>query len=268
MFQPTKCENLRITRKRCSPERTYTLNETTLKIVTSARDLGVQVSYNLLWADHIANIISKANRMLGFLRRHCSKGVSCDIQKILYTSLVRSHLIYASQVWSPCLRGSIYLMRSLEGVQRRATRFILRGFELDYKCRLIQLKLLPLCYFLEYLDLLFLFRCIRGEIRLDISRFVQFSHSKTRCGSSGLDLRLNFARTSTFRESFFIRICPMWNALPLDIRTSECTSVFKTRLKKLLFDRLHSTFDPENTRSWHIICPICRSPNVDTTCSC
>ncbi len=207
------------------------MNELTLKTVTSARDLGVQVSHNLTWADHIANVISKANRMLGFLRRHCSKGVSCDIQKTLYISLVRSHLIYASQVWSPCLRGSIYLMRSLEKVQRRATRFILRGFELDYKCRLIQLKLLPLCYFLEYLDLLFLFRCINGEIRLDISRFVQFSHSKTRRGTSGMDLRLNSARTSTFRESFFIRICPMWNALPLEIRTSERTPVFKTRLK-------------------------------------
>jgi hypothetical protein len=149
-----------------------------------------------------------------------------------------------------------------------ATRFILREFELDYKCRLIQLKLLPLFYFLEYLDLLFLFRCINGEILLDISRFVPFSHSKTRCGTSGMDSRLNFAPTSTFRESFFIGICPMWNALPLDIRTSERTSVFKTWLKKLLFARLQCTFDSENTRTWHIICPICRSPNVDAACSC
>ena len=66
-FQPIKCENLRITRKRHSIQRSYTLNELTLKTVTSARDLGVQVSHNLTWADHIANVISKANRMLGFL---------------------------------------------------------------------------------------------------------------------------------------------------------------------------------------------------------
>ena len=139
MFQPTKCENLRITCKRNSAKRLYTL-----KVVTSAQDLVVQISYNLMWADHIVDITSKANRMLGFLRRHCSKGVPCDIQKTLYILLVRSHLIYASQVWSPRRRGSIYLMRNLESVQRRATRFILGGFELDYKCWLIQLKLLPL----------------------------------------------------------------------------------------------------------------------------
>ena len=70
-----------------------------------------------------------------------------------------------------------------------------------------------------------------------------------------MDLRLNFARTSTFRESFFVRICPLWNALPLAIRTSERTSVFKTRLKTLLSVRLQSIFDPENNRSWRIICP-------------
>jgi hypothetical protein len=61
MFQPIKCENLRIIRKRRSLQKSYTLNESTLKIVTSARDLGVQISHNLTWADHIANIISKAN---------------------------------------------------------------------------------------------------------------------------------------------------------------------------------------------------------------
>ena len=53
MFQPIICENIRTTRKRRSLQRSYTLNESTLKIVTSARDLGVQVSHNLTWANHI-----------------------------------------------------------------------------------------------------------------------------------------------------------------------------------------------------------------------
>ena len=139
---------------------------------------------------------------------------------------------------------------NLEKVQRRATRFILRGFELEYKCRLIQLKLLPLRYFLEYLDLLFLCRCINGEIRLDISRFVQFSHSKTRCGTSGMDLRLNFARTSTFRESFFIRICPMWNALPLDIRTILQSAHQFLRPDWKSYSLL--AFSPHSTRKIHV----------------
>ena len=41
----------------------------------------------------------------------------------------------------------------VENIQRRATRFILRNSNLRYKVRLIKLKLLPLNYWLEYLDL-------------------------------------------------------------------------------------------------------------------
>lgn len=62
------------------------------------------------------------------------------------------------------LQGPLNLMRTLDAVQRLATRYILRGLELDYKQRLLKVSLFPLSYFLEYLDLLFLFRCIKGEI--------------------------------------------------------------------------------------------------------
>ena len=108
-FQPVKCENLRISRKRCSLSRCYDLNSVTLKTVSSIRDLGVQVTKDLLWAEHIQIIISEANKMLGFLRRNCSNNVQNNVQKTLYIALVRSHFTYASQVWSPCSFGSIYL---------------------------------------------------------------------------------------------------------------------------------------------------------------
>ena len=206
--------------------------------------------------------------MLGFLRRHCSNGLPHATQRTLYISLVRSHLTYASLVWAPSQLGSLYLMRQLEGVQRRATRYILYGLELDYKRRLIRLNLLPLSYFLEYLDLLFLFRCFKGEIHLDISDTIVFSRFQTRRGSTGMDIRLIGTRTTTYRESYVVRICPLWNALPLDLRSVERTSLFKSRLKALYTTRLYSVFDPENIRSWRIICPICRRANVFNVCTC
>ena len=159
-------------------------------------------------------------------------------------------------------------MRNLERVQRRATRLITQNPELSYKSRLRCLKLLPLCYFYEYLDLLFLFRCLKGEISINIFQFVNFSTSTTRRGSSGLDLRLLSVRSSTFRDSFFVRICPVWNSLPINIRSSCSTSAFKLRLKRLYLDRLDSTFDVENIRSWRIICPLCRRSNLLSPCTC
>jgi hypothetical protein len=59
----------------------------------------------------------------------------------------------------------------LERIQRRATKFVLSlPFQTDmpYKTRLAALKMLPLCYWHEYIDILFLFKCKHGLVKTDI----------------------------------------------------------------------------------------------------
>ena len=97
-FQPVKCENLRISRKRNSIDRSYFLHDVPLKTVGALRDLGILVSKDLHWATHINSVIAKANKMLGFLLRNCSRHLPLDTQRTLYVYLVRSHLTYACQV--------------------------------------------------------------------------------------------------------------------------------------------------------------------------
>ena len=43
----------------------------------------------------------------------------------------------------------------VENTQRRATKFICKSDTISYKDRLLRLRLLPLNYWLEYLDLVF-----------------------------------------------------------------------------------------------------------------
>ena len=113
--------------------------------VDTQRDLGVTFSFDLKWNKNI------------YEGEH------------LYLTLVRSHLAYASPVWSP-QNATVYM--ELECIQRRATKFILAlPFRTDesYKSRLkTTLKLLPLCYRHEYLDILFLVKCAHGLIKSDI----------------------------------------------------------------------------------------------------
>ena len=63
----------------------------------------------------------------------------CDMLMKLYKSLVRPHLDYCSQVWSPWLQKDIKLM---EGVQRRFTKLIFNDKE--YNERLILCNLTTL----------------------------------------------------------------------------------------------------------------------------
>ena len=80
-------------------------------------------------------------------------------------------------------------MCEIENIQRRATRFICRGTaDLSYKERLIELNLLPLNYWLEYLDILFYFKYKLGLIDLHRTDFFEFCNSRTCHGTTGLHL--------------------------------------------------------------------------------
>ena len=108
MFNETKCSLLSITS--CGPTRQsyhqYLINRLPIAPSNQQKDLGILVSsdLDLSRSHHIAKITSKAYKMLGLLCRTFSS--SCDIttKKRLYISLVRSQLLYGSQIWTLLLK--------------------------------------------------------------------------------------------------------------------------------------------------------------------
>ena len=159
--------------------------------------------------------------------------------KSLFIALVRSHLGYYSQVWA--LQSVIRNIKLIEAVQRRAIKFICKtSTDLTYRDRLIFLHLLPLNYWLEYLDLVFFYKCKANNIRIDLDNYINFCSGRTRRAATGLYLKQNvIPRTSTFRDSFFQRIVNMWNVFPVEIKMAKSISSFKEKLKSLLFFRLN-----------------------------
>ena len=69
-FHPDKCQVLRITNKRKPTIFNYTLHDHVLATVTQAKYLGVTITNNLNWKQHVENITKSANKALGFLRRN------------------------------------------------------------------------------------------------------------------------------------------------------------------------------------------------------
>ena len=136
-FQPKKCVNLRISRKLCSFDRVYIINRMDqLKCVSSQRDLGVAVTKNLSWNDHIEQISAKANKMLGFIKRNCSRDLPSNALKALYLALVRSHLGYCCQLWAP--QSVIRNILLIESIQRRATKFLCKYPNATTSCKIVE----------------------------------------------------------------------------------------------------------------------------------
>ena len=140
------------TRRPCTTSD-YCLNEKVISSKTQNKDLGLIVSGDLSWRPHYQFITSRAYKMLGLLRRVFSNSMAVSAKRSLYVSLVRSQLLYCSPIWHPYLLTDV---KSLELVQRRATKFIMNNSILDYRNRLIHLNLLPLMMELELADIIFL----------------------------------------------------------------------------------------------------------------
>ena len=98
-FNSSKCHVLRISRKQNPVESNYVLMGKVLDSVTHHPYLGVELSRNLDWGQHVNNKVMKANlsRALGFLRRNLS-GCPEGVKEAAYKAIVRPHVEYASSV--------------------------------------------------------------------------------------------------------------------------------------------------------------------------
>ena len=196
---------------------------------THHKDLGITMSHDLSWSKHIAQISSKAYHILGLLRRTLSATNSITTRKSLYISLVRSQLLYGSQIWRPILIKDI---NSLEQTKRWATKFILNGHYTDYKSRLLKLHLLPLMMTLEHQAILFFVRSLKQSAlncsSFIISQYTSFSSilNATRSGSHS-KLVQPFVKTNRLKNFYFNRFphlsmeCTPTNWLAIKLRINQ-----------------------------------------------
>ena len=154
----SKCKSMQITRKHHPIEFTYKLQcangEAVIERTEQERDLGVWTTSNLSWSKHVSEQCVRGKKMLGYIKRSTHNIKSLAARRMLYLSLVRPQLGYATQVWAP---QSIELIARLEQIQRRALKYILDLpfiTNTTYSQRLSQLQFLPLTYWHEYLDLI------------------------------------------------------------------------------------------------------------------
>jgi hypothetical protein len=114
---------------------------------------------------------------------------------------------------------------------------------------------LPINYWFEYLDLVFLFKCVHGLIKVDISQYVNFTEGRSQRGKTGLYLDSQYARTSCYRDTYFMRITNLWNAIPEALISAGTLKSFERDLNIFFFSRLQMVFEGDNVKTYKIVCP-------------
>ena len=207
-FNPQKCYILSITNNRNPPVHFYTLNGCVLAKVPDTKYLGVTISENLQWTKHIADITGKANRALGFLRRnlsHCPQ----QVKELAYFSLVRSKLEYACVAWDPYLDKDI---QALDKVQIRAARFVSRDYRRTSSVSemLNNLNWDSLESRRQQSRLRMMSKIVSQKVAIPAEQYLNTGSTRTRTVNSAKFKHI-FAKTVTFKNSFFPRTVPQWN---------------------------------------------------------
>ena len=77
-------------------------NSQILQSVSNAMYLGVTLTHDLSWSQHVATIVSKAHQRLGLIW-HNLRGSPYKCQETAFIALTRSQLEYCSSIWDPIL---------------------------------------------------------------------------------------------------------------------------------------------------------------------
>ena len=204
----------------------YNLCQHILDEVPKSDYLGVTISNDLKWAPHIAKITGKAHKTLGFIRRNLKQSPQ-ELRELAYFSMIRSVLDYCSAIWDPHLKKDI---DSIEGVQRRAARFVKQ----DYKWDSSVTKMLQELNWSTLQDrrretrLVLMYKIVNGVVAVPADDYLNRGYRRTRRNSQ--NYRQYSTKFETFRNSFIPRTITDWNKLPDSIINCDTVDSFKNRL--------------------------------------
>ena len=117
----------------------------------------------------------------------------------------------------------------------------------------MHLQLLPLMHWFEFLDNMFLIKCIKvPPDNFSIFEFLQFVSSFTRSRSNN-KLVINLTRSSKVRHFYFNRISRLWNRLP-HIDLSLSFLAIKHNIYSILWQNFVHHFESDSTCTFHLVC--------------
>ena len=213
-FNPSKCVVIHVTRSRTPVPSQYLLHGQALESFADSKYLGVEISKNLSFNNHIQNIITSASRSPGFLKRNI-RSQNPALREMAYKTLVLPLMEYSSSVWSPNTKSNV---DKLETIQRRAARWTSNNYS-PYANLTEMLQSLGwrsleqrrsdsrLCLF---------YKIIYGLVAIDMPPYVVHP-SRILRNSHPLGSRQTQTTVDYYKYSFYPLAIVQWNRLPSHI---------------------------------------------------
>ena len=223
-FNVTKCKVLHI--GSTNPCRRYKMNGQYLQDVDEEKDLGVLVDNELKFHKQVAAVVKSANSKLGLIKKSFATLDENNLP-LLYTSLVRSKLEYGNLIWGPFYKEDA---KSVEKVQRRATRSVSNLKQLNYSERLRKLNIPSLQHRRRRGDMIYAYKIMTEKVKIKANEIFKTTNRTLR----GHDYKIQKKKATKVPSInvFSNRIVNDWNTLPREIVSATTTNAFKNELDK------------------------------------
>ena len=231
-FNARKTESLIISRKNIKPDHPVLyMNNQPLQTVSSHKHLGLIISNNGFWHEHIDYIIEKSYRRLNILRK-CRMILDRFALEKLYLSFIRPILEYADIIWDT---QNQTLINKLENVQIDAARIVTGGTKLTAINKLYEeTKWETLSYRRRNHKLILFHKMVNKKTPQYLSNLVpnivslRHEHN-TRQSNNIINI---FTRTNFYSDYFLPSTIKLWNSLDQTTRNCESTFLFKRLVRQ------------------------------------
>ena len=214
-----------------------------LQPTNNVKDLGILMSSDCTFEEHINNVVKSCSRLVGWVLRIFSTRVMYTMIT-LFKSIILPRLEYGSQLWSPHLK---HMINNIERVQRTFTKYITGMYDLSYEERLKALSLYSLQRRRDRYMIIYIWKIIESLVP-NLEPKITLT-SSTRRGRLCCKENVPRGRQGTLMfNSFRWQAIRLFNSLPSSIRNISRVNVkvFKAKLDSFL-SKLRSKGCPKHS---------------------
>ena len=189
--------------------------------------LGITIDSQLNFNVHVSNMCNKAGRQLNVLQR-LKGSLDYSSRLSIYKSFIMSNFNYCPVVWMFTSKSSL---SKLEGIQKRALRFVLDDYTSDYvelldKANVPGMKIMALRYLA-----IEVYKCINGINPKYLNDLFTIKERKYQLRNVSIIYRDKVQTTNHGLKSFKDYGAKIWKSLPNSCKSAISVEDFKVLIK-------------------------------------
>ncbi|MCG8045232.1 MAG: reverse transcriptase domain-containing protein [Candidatus Thiodiazotropha endolucinida] len=229
ILNPNKTKSMTFTRKRETNWPHVKVNNTVLNDDRHHTHLGLTLSSDGTWNEHINAIYSKAAYRLNLLRM-LKYDLDRNSLNRFYIAFIRPILEYGNIIWDNCTKQQGDLLESIQKDAARIVTGLRRGTSHETLYRELGWTLLSERR--KNSKLIQFFKILNNEAPIYIDDILsKFNEHQSTYSLRNQQLKHPIPRTTSYKNSFFLSTTDLWNSLDNDLANATSLYAFKKALK-------------------------------------